>query len=92
MLGELVIHGWDLAMATGQAFPCPPDAAEATRRVLADMAPMGRSYGIFAAEVPVPESASALDRALALSGREPAWRPPDQLTSSAQTRQSSSTP
>jgi uncharacterized protein (TIGR03086 family) len=91
MLGELVVHGWDLAVATGQAYDCAPDVAERMVAVLAGIAPMGRSYGVFGDEVPVPGDARALDRALGLSGRDPAWSP-GQLTSSAQTRQSSSTP
>ncbi len=36
---------------------------------------MFRQYQGFADEVNLPDSASAFDRALALSGRDPAWQP-----------------
>jgi hypothetical protein len=35
---------------------------------------MGREGGWFGAEVQVPADASTLDRALAASGRDPAWK------------------
>jgi hypothetical protein len=40
---------------------------------LSSFAEQGR--GLFARPVPVPEDAPLLDRALGLSGRDPAWRP-----------------
>jgi uncharacterized protein (TIGR03086 family) len=75
MLGaDLVLHGWDLARATGQRFTCAPEVAEQTRVFLAGFAGQGRAMGLFAAPVPVGADASPLARALALSGRDPAWR------------------
>jgi uncharacterized protein (TIGR03086 family) len=72
-LTDLVIHGWDLARATDQPYECPPEVAEPVRAFIERMAPTGRGYGIFAAEVDVPADATPLDRALALSGRNPDW-------------------
>ncbi|GAA0805474.1 TIGR03086 family metal-binding protein [Spirilliplanes yamanashiensis] len=72
---DLVLHGWDLARATGQDVACPPAAAEAAVAFLGDFADQGRGMGLFAAPVPVPADAGALDRALGLSGRDPAWTP-----------------
>lgn len=72
-LCDLVLHGWDLARATGQPFHCSVDVAEATYQVVAGMAEQGRTMGAFGAEVPVPASAPALDRALGISGRDPQW-------------------
>ena len=36
---------------------------------------MFRQYQGFAAVVPVPDDAPAFDRALALAGRDPQWKP-----------------
>ncbi len=73
---DLVIHGWDLARATGQDYRVDDDTAEMTYRFVAETAEQGRSMGIFGEPVPVAEEAPALDRALGLSGRDPGWVPP----------------
>lgn len=73
---EFVVHGWDLARATGQPFHCDDEVAEAVYKVLSGMAERGRAMGAFGPEVPVPESAPALDRALGVSGRDPGWSAP----------------
>jgi uncharacterized protein (TIGR03086 family) len=74
-IAEMVLHGWDLAAATGQAYTVSePAAAAALRAVLAN-ADLFRQYKGFAEPVEVPPTASTLDRVLALSGRDPAWKP-----------------
>jgi uncharacterized protein (TIGR03086 family) len=75
-LDELVVHGWDLARATGQ--PYDPDGAdlEAVEGFLAGFGD-DREAGpdaAFGPPVDVTDDASALDRVVALSGRDPAWR------------------
>jgi uncharacterized protein (TIGR03086 family) len=75
MLAELVLHGWDLAAATGQAYTLSDRAAAATLAAVEANAELFRQYKGFAEPVPVPDGAPVLDRALALSGRDPAWRP-----------------
>ncbi|QMU71588.1 TIGR03086 family metal-binding protein [Streptacidiphilus sp. P02-A3a] len=72
-LVELVVHGWDLARATGQEFHCGDAAAEQARRVILETAEETRSLGMFGPELEAPASATALERALACSGRDPAW-------------------
>ncbi|RAJ60449.1 uncharacterized protein (TIGR03086 family) [Streptomyces sp. Amel2xB2] len=76
VLGDLTVHAWDLARATGQDFapyePSLPELVEGWRQ----LAPTGRKMGVFGEPVPVPEGASAFDELLALSGRDPGWRPP----------------
>ena len=74
-LDELVIHGWDLARSTGQPYePDPADVAailgssRLSARRRARRASSGRPF-------PVPDDAPPFDRALGLSGRDPAWRP-----------------
>ena len=71
---ELVIHGWDLARATG--LPYEPAALEASYGFLRAAAEdPSRGGGIFGPVVPVPADAPLLDRAVGLSGRDPGWRP-----------------
>ncbi|GGJ38501.1 TIGR03086 family protein [Streptomyces brasiliensis] len=73
---ELVIHGWDLARATGQAYDPDPVVLEASFAFLRAAADNDdRGGGIFGPVAPVPDSAPLLDRAVGLSGRDPDWRP-----------------
>jgi uncharacterized protein (TIGR03086 family) len=74
-LAEMVLHGWDLAAATGQRYQVGDRAAEAALQAVAANAELFRQYKGFADPVEVAASASALDRVLALSGRDPAWTP-----------------
>ncbi|MET8751950.1 TIGR03086 family metal-binding protein [Streptomyces sp. NPDC004667] len=73
---ELVIHGWDLARATGQEYVPDQAALRASYGfLLAAAQDESRGGGIFGAVVPVPDDAPLLDRAVGLSGRDPAWTP-----------------
>lgn len=74
-LDELVIHGWDLARATGQPFACDPHSVEAVFGLLSASADDGGTEGIFGPVVEIPHDRPLLERAVALSGRDPAWRP-----------------
>jgi uncharacterized protein (TIGR03086 family) len=73
---ELVIHGWDLARATGQSYEPDPAALRAAHDFLRAGAedPAG-GQGVFGPVVAVPAGAPLLDRAVGLSGRDPGWRP-----------------
>ncbi|MEE6257037.1 TIGR03086 family metal-binding protein [Plantactinospora sonchi] len=77
-LDELVLHGWDLARATGQPFNCDPVSTEAVLGFTTEAArpenAAGRT-GLFGPVVAVPPDAPALDRALGLAGRDPGWTP-----------------
>lgn len=75
LLSELVLHGWDLAVATGQRLALTDEEAGAAHDSLAIVAEQGRQYGLYGTPVPVPESAPALDRTLGMFGRDPAWQP-----------------
>ncbi|MEU5628115.1 TIGR03086 family metal-binding protein [Streptomyces tendae] len=71
---ELVIHGWDLARATGQEYFPDPAALQAAYRLLAAAAEESdRDAGMFGTVVPVPADAPLLERAVGLSGRDPGW-------------------
>ncbi|TDD60407.1 TIGR03086 family protein [Actinomadura darangshiensis] len=75
VFGEYVLHGWDLAAATGRESGFPPPVVEAAWEQIAATADMSRQYGVFGPEVAVPEDAPLLDRVLGLSGRDPHWKP-----------------
>ena len=73
---ELVVHGWDLARATGQPYAPDPSALQLSYGMLLAAADdPSRGGGIFGPVVPVPEDAPLLDRAVGLSGRDPGWTP-----------------
>jgi len=74
-LNELVIHGWDLARGTGQPYRADEASARAAVEflTLASAAAEPGQRGPFGPAVEVPSGASMLDRAVALSGRDPRW-------------------
>jgi uncharacterized protein (TIGR03086 family) len=73
-LNELVLHGWDLARATGQEYRGVPDSLKASIGMLSE-ASLEQRDAIFGPVVEVPADAPLLDRAVALSGRHPDWTP-----------------
>ncbi|MEV4252596.1 TIGR03086 family metal-binding protein [Spirillospora sp. NPDC049652] len=75
MVGECVLHGWDIAAALGIDPRFDPALVEFCYRSLSSIADMGRQYGAFGPEVAVPEDAPLLDRLIGLSGRDPYWKP-----------------
>ncbi|MEJ8277627.1 TIGR03086 family metal-binding protein [Pseudonocardia spirodelae] len=73
-LDELVLHGWDLAVATGRPFAPDDDAVAAVLEFTTAMSVPGEEAsreGLFGPVVPVPADAPAFDRALGNSGRDP---------------------
>ncbi len=73
VVGELVVHGWDLARATGQHFDLDDDVAAYTHDETAKNAQQGRDIGVYGPEVAVPATAPTLHRLLGLTGRDPGW-------------------
>lgn len=73
-LDELVLHGWDLAKATGQPAGYDGPGLEAVHGMVSHFRANGIE-GIFGAVVEVPEDAPLLDRILGLAGRDPGWAP-----------------
>jgi uncharacterized protein (TIGR03086 family) len=75
---ELVVHGWDVARATGQPYGCEPGLLAAARTFLLQItspdAPAGPDVP-FGPPRPVPDGAPLLDRVVALAGRDPGWSP-----------------
>ncbi|HEY5821915.1 MAG TPA: TIGR03086 family metal-binding protein [Propionibacteriaceae bacterium] len=71
---ELVVHGWDLAVATGQSYAVAPANLAASWEMVSQTPdePEARQ-GLFGPVVPVPEDAPLLDRVLGGAGRDPGW-------------------
>ena len=76
-LDELVIHGWDIAQATGQPFDYDAAALNEVESTVQQVrgGNDGELPGLFGPVVPISGDASNLDRALGLTGRDPAWSP-----------------
>lgn len=76
LLMEFLVHGWDLAAATGSSVTFKPAAADlalATGRQM--LQPEYRGPGkTFGDEVAVSDSAGAVDRLVAFLGRDPGWQ------------------
>ncbi|WP_232832097.1 TIGR03086 family metal-binding protein [Nocardiopsis sp. FIRDI 009] len=78
---EVLVHGWDLAVATGQTFPGDdPALADAVRTVHDWVRQMvadnpGGTPGLFGPPVTVADDAPLFDRLLGMTGRDPSWRP-----------------
>lgn len=73
-LDEIVLHGWDLARATGQPYDCDDATAEACMAFVGGF-DEGGTPGLFGPAVAVAPGASAFDQVLARSGRDPRWSP-----------------
>lgn len=73
-LDEVVVHGWDLARATGQPYEVGEDALRANLAFVStfDASNRGAAFG---PPVPVADDAPLLDRVVAGTGRDPAWSP-----------------
>jgi uncharacterized protein (TIGR03086 family) len=75
-LDELVVHGWDVARATGQDFTIDDAALTAIQPFVASFSdPANADPALFGPPVPLPDDAPLLDRVIGLTGRDPAWRP-----------------
>ena len=74
-LDELVVHAWDLAVATGRPY-APDDADVAAAAAWITSFDPPRDGSLFGPRVAGGADASPLDRLLGLSGRDPGWHPP----------------
>ncbi|MCY4725813.1 TIGR03086 family metal-binding protein [Nocardioides sp. STR2] len=72
---DLVVHGSDIARATGQEWSVTDEEAAALHRTADGWGDALYSDGVCAEAVPVPDDASASDRLLARLGRDPGWAP-----------------
>jgi uncharacterized protein (TIGR03086 family) len=67
---ELLVHGWDFAVATGQQFTVSDEVSNYVLDLAHEViTPQARQSGSFAQEVEVGPDAGILDRLIAFSGR-----------------------
>lgn len=76
VLTEVVVHGWDLARATGQDVDWDPGLLEVVHREVAATAGMGRGMGVYGPPVAIRDERPILARTLGLTGRDPDWMAP----------------
>jgi uncharacterized protein (TIGR03086 family) len=72
LIMEMALHGWDVARATGQEYHATDALGEVVEQTVKAQADLFRQYQGFADAVETDKKATAFDRALALSGRDPA--------------------
>lgn len=72
---DLLVHGSDVARATGQPWSISDQEAAALHATADGWGDALYSEGICSAAVPVADDASATDRLLARLGRDPRWEP-----------------
>jgi uncharacterized protein (TIGR03086 family) len=66
---DVLVHGWDLAVATGQDYALDPQLMQACQQVIEPQLEAFRRAGALGPQVAVPADASAQTRFLALLGR-----------------------
>ncbi|MFE6050856.1 TIGR03086 family metal-binding protein [Kitasatospora sp. NPDC056446] len=74
---ELLLHGWDVARAVGgetAGVEVDGELAAVALEIVEENAELYRQFAGFAEPVALPQDASAWDRALAASGRDPRWK------------------
>jgi uncharacterized protein (TIGR03086 family) len=75
-LDELVVHGWDIARASGQAYSSDRASLDGSLEVLGHFQTPGKDVPAgspFGKVVDVPDDAPLLDRVVAFTGRDPSW-------------------
>jgi uncharacterized protein (TIGR03086 family) len=69
---DTLLHGWDVARATGQDTTMPPGLAQAAYDIVHGAFTDDQRKGVFGPEVPVGDDAAPQERLLAYTGRDPA--------------------
>ena len=76
VIEETVMHGWDLARASGQDFAPDEEWLVGVDLFFEAFAePITSGQGPYGPAIAVPEDASHLHRLLGAAGRDPGWRP-----------------
>ena len=66
---DVLVHGWDLAVATGQGYALDPELMQACQQIIEPQLDAFRNAGALAPQVTVPADASPQTRFLAMLGR-----------------------
>jgi uncharacterized protein (TIGR03086 family) len=78
VVDELVVHGWDVARASGQPYECDEALLDVALGFVSQFSGPGQESsrdGLFGPVVEVPDDAPLLDRLVGLAGRDPSWSP-----------------
>jgi uncharacterized protein (TIGR03086 family) len=78
-LDEIVLHGWDVARASGRPFDVDDASLAAVHEFVQQFSGPGQEAareGLFGPVVEVPAAAPLLERVVGLAGRDPRWSPP----------------
>jgi uncharacterized protein (TIGR03086 family) len=67
---DLLVHGWDIAKATGQDTRLDPELVAACLPIAQQLTSQWRSAGVFGEDLPVATDSDPQTRLLALSGRK----------------------
>lgn len=74
LFGDQLIHGWDLAVSTGQDATMPEGLPEAAYAVIDGRWPEEQRHGVLKPAVRIAADSSAQEKLLAYSGRDPSRR------------------
>jgi uncharacterized protein (TIGR03086 family) len=73
---EMTVHGWDFASTAGAQFTIADDHAEHLLAIAHQtLTPESRRVAGFNDPLPTADNASALNRLIAFTGRDPSWSP-----------------
>ncbi|GGP97695.1 uncharacterized protein (TIGR03086 family) [Actinomadura coerulea] len=75
-MNELVVHGWDVSRAIGRPYETGEEEIEACLAFVGPAVEQSGGQGVpglFGPAVEVGAEASALDRLIAMTGRDPSW-------------------
>jgi hypothetical protein len=71
LFGDQLIHGWDLAVSTGQDATMPEGLPEAAYAIIDGRWPQEQRTGVLKPEVSIAPDSSVQEKLLAYSGRDP---------------------
>ena len=74
VFGDQLVHGWDLAVSTGQDPTMPEGLLEAAFALTHGRWPEEQRKGVFKPEIRIAADTSAQEKLLAYSGRDPSRR------------------